>query len=237
METIKGTFNIGVVLLSSNFKVIGMNAYARQILGPAVSDLGKTVFEYHSRTDHKKIDLLLKEFCAGDFYMPVAMILDVLNKFLLVNLSRVDMHENFSDQLFSMTFIDVTEQTGARVNPKSHLVQIDKFPVFFKNSYLILSTSSIYFIKSDGNYCIVFTKKRSYYLILTLKSVLERYSGSNFFMVHKSYIVNLDHIRCINRKKDGNSYILFDNDNIPPVPVARRRTKDLRAAIVPVGRS
>lgn len=222
--------------MSSDFQVVGMNPYARQVLGSAVSELGKSVFAYHRQAIHPKIDLLLKECCTSGSYMPVAMIMDVLNKFLLVHLSRVDMHEAYGDNLFSMTFIDVTEQTGAKRNPQSHLVQIDKFPVFFKNSFLILGTSSIYFIRSDGNYCIVFTANRSYYLLMTLKSIIERYAGTNFLMVHKSYIVNLDYVRGIKRQ-NGQTIIVFDHKNIPSVPVARRRIKDLKAAMGILDRS
>jgi len=230
MKDATGNLNIGLVLLSSDFRVVGMNPYARQIFGASVSQLGKTVFDYHRQEIHPRIDYLLKECCASGAYMPVAMIMDVLNKFLLVHISRVDMHGAYGENLFSMTFLDVTEQTGARRNPLNQLVQIDKFPVFFKNSFLILGTSSIYFIHSDGNYCIVFTADRSYYLLMTLKGILERYAGTNFMMVHKSYIVNLDHVQGI-RRENGQSLVLFDREELPDVPVARRRIKDLKAVL------
>ena len=83
MQESKGNFNTGLVLLSSDFQVVGMNPYARQVLGSAVSELGKSVFAYHRQAIHPKIDLLLKECCTSGSYMPVAMIMDVLNKFLL----------------------------------------------------------------------------------------------------------------------------------------------------------
>lgn len=230
MEKYHGQFNIGLVLLSSDFRVVGMNPYARKILGPASLDLGKTVFDYHKRTTHHKIDFLLGECFNGETFMPLAMIMDVLNKFLLVHLSRLDMHESFDGNFYSMSFIDVTEQTGARRNPINQQMQIDKFPVFFKDSFLILGTASIYFIRSDGNYCVVFTPDQSYYLLLTLKSVLARYSGTNFAMVHKSFIVNLDHVRGIQRK-EGQTVVVFDRPDIPDVPVARRRLREFKDAM------
>lgn len=236
MEKYHGQFNIGIVLLSSDFRVVGMNPYARKILGSAALDLGKTVFDYHKRTTHPKIDALLSECFNGEIFMPLAMIMDVLNKFLLVHLSRVDMQETFDSNFYSMSFIDVTEQTGARRNPVNQQMQIDKFPVFFKDSFLILGIASIYFIRSDGNYCVVFTPDQSYYLLLTLKSVLARYSGTNFAMVHKSFIVNLDHVRGVERK-DGQTVVVFDRPDISDVPVARRRLRELKAAIGAPNRS
>lgn len=225
-----GSLDVGLVLLSSDFHVVGMNPYARKILGSTISELGQTVFAYHNKSVHPKIDLLLKHCCSNGAYTPVAMIIDVLNKFLLVRLSRVNMHESYGETLFSMTFIDVTEQTGAKRNPRSRLTQINKFPVFFGNSYLILETPAIYFIQSDGNYCIVHTRNRAYHLLMTLKSILDRYAGTNFLMVHKSYLVNLDHVRGLHRQQNRTT-IIFDNDRVSVVPVARRRIKSLKAAL------
>lgn len=230
MQDASGNLNIGVVLLSPEFRVVGMNPYAQKILGSTISELGQTIFAYHNKSIHPKIDLLLKQCCSSGSYMPVAMIIDVLNKFLLVHLSRVNMHESLGEKLFSMTFIDVTEQTGAKRHLGSQLTQIDRFPVFFGNSYQILETPAIYFIQSDGNYCIVHTEDQSFHLLMTLKSILDRYAGTNFVKVHKSYIVNLDHVLGMQRQQNRTT-VIFDSDRIPDVPVARRRIKSLKAAL------
>lgn len=230
MQEVSGRLNIGLILLSSDFRVVGINPYAQKILGPTISELGQTVFAYHKQPIHPKIDLLLKQCCSSGSYMPVAMIIDVLNKFLLVHLSRVNMHESYDENLFSMTFIDVTEQTGAKRHPQSQLVQIERFPVFFGNSYRILETPDIYFIQSDGNYCIVYTENQTYHLLMTLKNILERYAGTNFLMVHKSYLVNLDRVQGMKRRNNRTA-VIFDRKDIPEVPVARRRIKTLKAAL------
>jgi hypothetical protein len=230
MQDISGSLDVGLVLLSPDFRVMGMNHYAQKILGSTISELGQTVFAYHQKSIHPKIDLLLKHCCSNGAYTPVAMIIDVLNKFLLVRLSLVSMHESYGESLFSMTFIDVTEQTGAKRHPQSQLTQIDRFPVFFGNSYLILETPAIYFIQSDGNYCIVHTENRTYHLLMTLKSILDRYAGTNFMMVLKSYLVNLDHVHGMQRQQNQ-ATVVFDSDRVPAVPVARRRIKSLKAAL------
>ncbi len=62
METISSCFsNIGLVLLSSDFKVVGMNDFARNILGPAMQGFDKNVFQYHSRKSQLKIKGILDE--------------------------------------------------------------------------------------------------------------------------------------------------------------------------------
>jgi hypothetical protein len=223
--------NIGLVLLSPDYRVIGMNAYARKVLGPAMSDFGKKVFSYHPRKSHPKIDALLQKAGACDSEVPVAMIIDVLNKVLVINVCRIEMKESSAAPLYAMTFMDVTEQTGAKVNPHTGMVELKKFPVCDKRAFLFLDVSSIYFIRSEGNYCKISTEKNSYYLHLTLKNILRRFVGQKFLRVHKSFVVNTEHIRKIQPAGRGQTQIIFDREEIPAVPVARRRLKDLKKAL------
>jgi len=231
MKKSQNSFNIGLVLLSPDFRVIGMNRYARGLLGLAVTDLGKSVFHYHTRKSHSKIEYLMEKSSEPDPDMPVAMIIDVLNKALMINLSRLDMSQVSSESLFSMTFIDVTEETEAKMNPNSGMVEMKKFPVCYKDSFLFLDVSSIYFIRSDGNYCKIFTEKRSYHLHLTLNNILKRYAGLHLFRVHKCFIANLQYVQKIKRIEKGQSILIFNNESIPPIPVARRRIKVLKKAL------
>ena len=67
-------YTIGLVLLSSDFRVMGMNDVARQILGHAISDFGQHILKYHPRKNHEKIKNLLFELCSSKDDVPVAMI-------------------------------------------------------------------------------------------------------------------------------------------------------------------
>ncbi len=231
MNTGLGCCNIGLVLLSSDLRVIGMSDSAKQVLGPAMKEFGHHVLKYHPRRSHQKIEGLLTELCTKGDDGPIAMIIDVLNKVLMINLYRIKTSETSLDTLYAMAFIDVSRQTEAEIDPRSGLVGLKKFPVCDRGSFLFLDAASIYFIKSEGNYSKIFTKDCSYFLHLSLKSILQRYTGPNFFRVHKSYIVNLDHVRKINKPDTGHSTIVFNRDGISPVPLARRRARELREAL------
>jgi DNA-binding LytR/AlgR family response regulator len=231
MKKSQDCFNIGLALLSADFRVIGMNKYAREVLGPSVKNLGKSVFFYHPRKSYPKIEYLMRKSCEPTPDMPVAMIIDVSNKVLMINLCRLDMSKGSTESFFAMTFIDVTEQTEAKMNPNSGMVELKKFPVCYKDSFLFLDASSIYFIRSDGNYCKIFAEKRSYYLHLTLKNILKRYAGLHLFRVHKCFIANLQHVQKIKRIEKGQSILFFNNENIPSIPVARRRIRALKKAL------
>ncbi len=155
-------YTIGLVLLSSDFRVMGMNDVARQILGPAISDFGQHILKYHPRKNHEKIKNLLFELCSSKDDVPVAMIIDVLNKVLMINLCRIKTSEPSKDFLFAMTFVDVSKETEARIDPRSGLVGLRKFPVFDKGSFQFIDLSSICLIQSDGNYSKLFTYTGNY---------------------------------------------------------------------------
>lgn len=231
MQSPQRCMSIGLVLLSTEFHVIGMDEYARQVLGPTVGELGNNLLQYHPRRVHEKIRGLLKELPTTGAQTPVAMVIDVLNKVLMINLRRFDVVRPAPHSYLAMTFIDVSEQTGAAMNRISGLVELKKFPVYDKGGCHFLPADSVYCVESDGNYCRVVTAAGSYYLHLSLKTILQRYAGLPFFRVHKQFIVNLAHVSNVARAPDGRTLIAFDRPGMPSIAVSRRRLGDLRRAL------
>lgn len=231
MERIEGGFKVGQVLLSTDLKVVGMNAYARKVLGPTVDDLGKSLFDYHPRKSHAKLEYILRRSGKVDTEIPIAMVIDVMGKVLMINFSHLDVSKDFSGPLFSMSFVDVSHQTGATMNPVKGIVELKKFPVWDKNAFIFLKPDAIFYIESDGNYCKIVTRSKSYFLQLTLKSILKRYTGSSFFRIHKSFIANLENVRRLKFVSHGRHVIEFDDPFIPDIPVARRRAAALKKAL------
>jgi DNA-binding LytR/AlgR family response regulator len=231
-QNLKSCLSIGLVLLSSEFRVIGMNDYARMLLAPAMGEgLGKNLLDYHPRKTQEKIKGLLKELSESEADTPFAMVIDVLNKVLMINLSRLEVVTPVPQLHWAMTFIDVSEQTGAAINTSSGRVELKKFPVYEDGLCRFLDADSVYCIRSDGNYCKVFTVDRSYYLHLSLKVILQRYTGSDFFRVHKSFVVNLKHVQGMTRSSDAQTMIIFDCETVPPVPLARRKLAEFKQAL------
>jgi DNA-binding LytR/AlgR family response regulator len=232
MQNLKSCLSIGLVLLSSDFHVIGMNDYARMLLAPAMGEgLGKKLLDYHPRRTQEKIKGLLKELSEAKADTPFAMVIDVLNKVLMINLSRFEIVLPVPRPHWAMTFIDVSEQTGAAMNANSGRMELKKFPVYDNGVCRFLDADSVYCIRSDGNYCKVFTADRSYYLHLSLKVILQRYTGSSFFRVHKSFVVNLKYVKKISRATVGRTVISFDRESIPPIPLARRKLVEFKQAL------
>lgn len=228
METLNCFPNIGLVLLSSDFKVVGMNDFARRTLGPATQGSGKNIFQYHSRKSQLKIKGLLNESQTHKSDIPNAMVIDVLSKVLMINVCRVIQEEPSLKPMYVMSFLDITDQVGAKTSHQTGLMELKKLPVISKGSLQFLDIGAIYFVQSDGNYCKIFTETSWFHLHFTLKNILKRYVGNKFFLAHKCFIVNTDHIKRIDQDFRGHTKIVFDKDTVPSVPVSRRKMHALK---------
>jgi DNA-binding LytR/AlgR family response regulator len=232
MKHMQSTTNIGLVLLSSDFRVIGVNDYIQRIFGPVLGEMGKSLFQYHARRSRERVRGLLREMCNAPLDVPRTVIIDVLGKAMMYNLSRLAISAPIAQDCWAVTVIDVSEQTGAKKNPESGMVEMKKIPVFEGGAYHFIPTDSVMCIKSDGDYCTVYTAAKSHYLHLNLKTLLERYPRTTFFRVHKSFVVNLSYVNAITRSKDdGRSTIVFDNESIPPISVSRRKLAEFKEAV------
>lgn len=85
-------------------------------------------------------------------------------------------------------------------------------------------------VQSDGDYCRIFTTDGTTYQHLNLKTFLLRYPSPFLIRVHKSFIVNLRHIRKTIRSGSDQLTLILDHD-LPPIPVSRRRAAELKRAL------
>lgn len=222
--------DIGLVILSSDFRVVGTNDHARRVFGPALDDMGRSLFHYHPEKSRGKLRGLLQEMGQTPRGLPKTMIIDVLGMAVMYNLSRLSIALPTEQTYWSVAFIDVSEQTCAEKNPDSGLVEMRKIPVLDGENYRFLSTDSVHCIESDGDYCKLFTNERMYYVHMSLKTVLLRYPAAGFFRAHKSFIVNLSRVASVVRST-GQAQAVFDDTALPPVPVSRRMAAPLKKAL------
>ena len=54
--------------------------------------------------------------------------------------------------------------------------------------------NDIYYFEADRNYCKIYSKNRECLLVTTLKDIDEKLPEENFLRIHRSYIVNLNHV-------------------------------------------
>jgi LytTR family transcriptional regulator, CO-responsive transcriptional regulator RcoM len=231
MKDVWNTLNIGQVLLSPDFHVIGINDYAREFYGPVMVKLGNSLFQCHSRKSRERLSELLQKLTSAPADMPRTMVIDVLGKVMMYNLSQLSVVSPTPQTCWSVTFIDVSEQTEAVTNPLSGMLEMKRIPLFEGGSCEFVRTEDVLSIQSEGDYCKIWTPRKSYYLHSSLKSMLQRYASASFFRVHKSFAVNLIHIPNLARDDKGRTQITFDNRSVPPIPVARRKLTALKNAM------
>jgi len=70
----------------------------------------------------------------------------------------------------------------------------DRIFVRHKDKMIKLEIEQILYIEADRNYSHIFTKEKKYVLTTTLKKLETKLPDSDFFRIHRSYIINLRQI-------------------------------------------
>jgi DNA-binding LytR/AlgR family response regulator len=76
-----------------------------------------------------------------------------------------------------------------------------KTSIIFKSGheFIKLPTESIIYIKSDTDYTEIIMLRKMYLSKDSLKQWLEKLNKNNFHQIHKSYLINIEHINKISR--------------------------------------
>jgi DNA-binding LytR/AlgR family response regulator len=231
MDATQTNLNIGLVLLSPDLRVIGLNDFAREVFSPASGELGKGLLSYHPPKSRERVQGIMREMMATRPGEARTVVIDILGRAILNNLSQLTIATPVPQQCWAVTFIDVTDQTGAAKNPLSGMVEMKKIPVTEAGSYRFIAIDDVLAVQSDGDYCRIFTASGAHYQHLNLKTFLLRYPSPAMIRVHKSYIVNLHHIRTTARTGSDLLTLHLNHDQIPPIPVSRRRAAELKRAL------
>ena len=216
---------IGTILFSKDFKIVGINSVARKVLNFEKGYFGKDLKQLHPQKAQSKIGTIIKQLQGGRENVTVTMLVNVLGKVLLINTTRLEITSE-DDIVFVMNFVDISKATGAEINKKTGLIEVKKIPVFYKNSIIYLNQSDIYFIKSEENYCHIFTKQKEYFVRSSLRELTFNFTGTKLIRVHKQFIVNLEHVKKIDLQENRQALAYFFDEKIPPVIVARRKVKE-----------
>jgi hypothetical protein len=101
----------------------------------------------------------------------------------------------------------------------------DSFTVPLKEGIRTIDFIDIYFIAVEDHYCrLVFNRKGTTckeYVRLSLKEALEKLPSGHFAQVHRSYAVNLRHVKHI--RKQGQAYQLHMDGSDDIIPASRHR--------------
>ena len=85
--------------------------------------------------------------------------------------------------------------------------------------------ADISWIEADGAYVVVHVGGKRHVLRESLAEMLERLGGVRFARIHRSAVVNLEHVRAVRRVRDQGLEIELTNGT--RIPVSRRRAREL----------
>ncbi|AXI10900.1 DNA-binding response regulator [Oceanobacillus zhaokaii] len=104
-----------------------------------------------------------------------------------------------------------------------------KIPVLVDDRIILLTYADILYIESSDGKCIIKTMEQEYKVNEALIILEKKLSNTHFLRIHRSYIVNLDHIAEI-EPWFNSTYNLIMKDN-SKVPVSRTHIKELKQII------
>jgi len=81
----------------------------------------------------------------------------------------------------------------------------------------LVKVQDIECIEAAGNYVNLHMSERIYPLRETLKNILQRLDSSTFKRIHRSHIINLNHIKEIKPLETGDAQVLLTNGRIIPM--------------------
>ncbi len=98
-----------------------------------------------------------------------------------------------------------------KVFNSSELPEMNK-SIFLKHGdkYEKISIEDIQFIKADGSYCSIITKNQTFSISMNLQGLADKIKNPLFFRLHRSHIVNLQHISGFD-----NNNVFIDDHSIP----------------------
>lgn len=106
-----------------------------------------------------------------------------------------------------------------------------KLAIETENGISYLSPSEIYFIEKQGREVIIHTKTEKIQALFTLNELFEKLERFSFFRTHKSYLVNLEHIKELRTWFSGSYNLIMNDEPQSEVPVSRNYVKSLREKV------
>jgi LytTR family transcriptional regulator, CO-responsive transcriptional regulator RcoM len=222
-------FDVGVVHIDRELRVLGMNDFARRAL-PVEEKLpfGKIVTSFHPEAAKAKLTFLLGQAeCPVSDAPPMTMIINIPERVLLIKVSKMgDAHGDTVG--YTLVFYDITDEVANKVekglsqtpNEAQGRCQLKKIPTVKQNRVLLVDVPSVSVIRSEGHYTWVHTAQGSQFCNLAIGDIENRLDPEQFLRVHRSYIVNLAHVDEIVRD-DGRMTLRMMGPTPMVIPVSR----------------
>lgn len=106
-----------------------------------------------------------------------------------------------------------------------------KVPVSKGTRIALLDLPEVRYFQADGHYSQVFTGNGSYLCNLSVSDLERRLDPAQFVRIHRSYILNLEHARVLERMDEQWCVTVDREGDAAPLPVSRRNVEKLKALL------
>ncbi|MDF2189924.1 LytTR family DNA-binding domain-containing protein [Paraflavitalea sp. CAU 1676] len=181
----------------SGFQVIQQIVHVPQIIFTTAYD------QYALKAfDSNAIDYLLKPYTLERFKQAVSKVL------LRSGNPSIDAVKNLADQ------------AGGSATTYSERILVES-----GNKMTNIQTAEIIYLEAERDYTRLHTEKKNYLSNYGIGVIVQRLDPRHFIRIHRSYIVNINHIKEVYREDNG---ILVITSNNVSLKVSRSYTDDLR---------
>lgn len=121
-----------------------------------------------------------------------------------------------------------TMQEEAKAEPVTQT--LTRVPVETDGRIEMLECDQIAAFQAEGHYTLLFTRQERFFCSWSISEARKKLP-SFFIQTHRSFLVNINHVRGFNRKKDNGYCLLEESQTLASVPVSRSRINEVKAAL------
>ncbi len=193
-------FDVGLVHLDKERRVVGMNDYARRVLPVEQKQpFDRIVLSFHPERSQPKVEFLLDAAgqCPVANPPPMTMIINIPERVLLIKVSRMGDATGAANG-YVLVFYDITDfvstesplpaPSGAAAGGQRRLAKI---PTVADGKVLFVDADDILSVESNGHYTRVLTGEGNQFCNLSIGDIASRLDPEHFMRVHRGYLVNL----------------------------------------------
>jgi hypothetical protein len=227
-------FDVGIVHLDADSRVVSMNDLARRTLPvDQLQPFGQRILAFHPPRSQPKVQFMLDQAGTCPVAHPplMTMIINIPERVLLIKVSRVS-GVGGEPAGYTLVFHDMTDVVSAEMPASDEPNQrrrLMKIPTVSGHQMLLVDAEDILHLHSDGHYTRVVTATANRFCNLSIGDIELRLDPELFMRVHRSHIVQLSAIKSLVR--EGGRLLLHLASGGDPVPVSRTSANDLLARL------
>lgn len=212
---------VGVVVLDGDGRVVSANAQAITLFSHhGLEWRGTHILDLHPPMAKDKVQWLLDSARAKPD-QPAGMVLTLPGGTLV---SRVTALEGPGGVGFCMFFHRVETPPVAPPTPEDRLL---KLPLSSTRGMALMDVADLVCLRAEGHYTRAYGKTTEALCNLSLVELERRLDPARFLRIHRSYLVNLDHAKAVERH-DGQWLLVMNSTIAARVPISRAHVDDVR---------